>query len=104
MEERRGELNTKLMGLSYWLSDKECACQFRIHRRYEFHPWVRKIPCRWEWQPTPVIPVESLAWKIPWTVQPGRLQSMQSESQTLSNSTTTTVGFRLRTLPMPRPF
>ena len=67
------------MGLSCWLSGKECACQIRIHRRHEFHPWVRKIPCRREWQPTPVIPVESLAWKIPWTVEPGRLQSMGSE-------------------------
>jgi len=27
------------------------------------------IPCRKEWQPTPVI----LAWEIPWTEEPGRL-------------------------------
>ena len=35
-----------------------------------FDPWVRKIPWRREWQPTP------LAWRIPWTEKPGRLQSM----------------------------
>ena len=30
-----------------WCSDgKESACRFG--------PWVRKIPWRWEWQPTPV--------------------------------------------------
>ena len=80
-------------------------------------PWVRKIPWRRKWQPTPVFlpgesqgrgilvgcrlwgPTESdmteqlhfhfhalekemathsniLAWKIPWTEEPGRLQSM----------------------------
>ena len=36
---------------------KEPACR---HRRYEFDPWVRKIPWRREWQPTPVfLPGES---------------------------------------------
>ena len=23
------------------------------HRRHRFNPWVRKIPLRWKWQPTP---------------------------------------------------
>ena len=40
-----------------------------------FNPWVRKIPWRRKWQPTPVL----LAWKIPWTEKPGRLQSMGSQ-------------------------
>ena len=31
--------------------DKESACQCR---RYDFSPWVRKIPWRREWKPTPV--------------------------------------------------
>ena len=36
---------------------KEPACR---HRRCEFDPWVRKIPWRREWQPTPVfLPGES---------------------------------------------
>ena len=34
-----------------WLSGRESACQCRKHR---FHPWVRKIPWRRKWQPTPV--------------------------------------------------
>ena len=33
------------------LSDKESACQCR---RHGFHPWVRKIPWKKEWLPTPV--------------------------------------------------
>ena len=37
-----------------------------------FDPWVRKIPCRRKWQPTPVL----LPGKIPWTEEPGRVQSM----------------------------
>ena len=43
-----------------------------------FHPWVRNIPWGREWQPTPVF----LAWKIPWTEEPSRLQSTESQSQT----------------------
>ena len=39
---------------------KESACQCRRHRRYGFNPWVRKIPWRRKWQPTPVfLPGES---------------------------------------------
>ena len=30
---------------------KNSACQYR---RYRFDPWVRKIPWRRKWQPTPV--------------------------------------------------
>ena len=37
--------------LPWWPSSKESACQFR---RREFNPWVKKIPWRREWQPTPV--------------------------------------------------
>ena len=40
-----------------------------------FNPWVRKIPRRRKWQPTAVI----LAWEIPWTEEPGGLQSMGSQ-------------------------
>ena len=38
------------------LSDKESACQCR---RPGFDPWVRKIPWRRKWQPSP----SSLAWE-----------------------------------------
>ena len=33
---------------------KEPACQFRRHKRCGFNPWLRKIPWRRVWQPTPV--------------------------------------------------
>ena len=35
-----------VLGLPRWLSGKESACQF--------DPWVRKIPWRRTWQPTPI--------------------------------------------------
>ena len=37
------------IGLSWWLSDKESACQCR---RPGFNPWVGKIPWVRKWQPT----------------------------------------------------
>ena len=39
---------------------KESACQCRRHKRHGFDPWVRKIPWRGAWHPTPVfLPGES---------------------------------------------
>ena len=35
-------------------SGNEPACQHRRHKRCGFDPWVRKIPWRRAWQPTPV--------------------------------------------------
>ena len=47
-------------GLPRWLSGKEFACQCRRHMRCGFDPWVRKIPWKMKWQPTPVfLPGES---------------------------------------------
>ena len=43
--------HTHLMGLPRWLSGKESACQ---SRRCGFNPWVRNIPWRRKWKPTPV--------------------------------------------------
>ena len=43
-------------GASY----KAPTCHFRRHKRYEFDPWVGKIPWRRTWQRTPVfLPGES---------------------------------------------
>ena len=56
-------------GLPQWLSGKESACQ---RWRRGFDHWVRKIPWRSKWQPTPVVlPGEShgqrsLACYSPW--------------------------------------
>ena len=33
---------------------KKTACQYRRYRRCRFNPWVRKIPWKRKWQPTPV--------------------------------------------------
>ena len=41
-------------------SGKEPTCQCRRHKRYRFHPWMRKTPWRRTWHPTPVfLPGES---------------------------------------------
>ena len=58
-----------LQVLPWWLSGKESTCQCR---RCEFNPWVGKIPWRREMAPHS----SSLAWEIPWTEEPGGLQSM----------------------------
>ena len=56
--------------------DKESACHCR---RLRFNPWVRKIPWRRKWQPTPLfLPGESHGFSgIPQ--EPGRLQSIGSQ-------------------------
>ena len=41
----------QILGLRWWLSGKESACQCK---RPGFDPWVRKIFWRRKWQPTPV--------------------------------------------------
>ena len=40
--------------LPRWLSSKESASQWRRHRRHGLELWIRKIPWRRKWQPTPV--------------------------------------------------
>ena len=42
--------------------------------RYRFNLWVRKIPWRRAWQPTPVF----MPGEIPWTNEPGRVLSIES--------------------------
>ena len=49
-----------------------------------FYPWVRKIPCRREWQPTPVfLP------GVPWTEEPGGLQYMGLQRVRYNRTTNT---------------
>ena len=57
------------MGLPWWLSGLEFACQCSI---CGFDPWVENIPWKRAWQPTPVF----LLWRVPWTEEPGGLQSV----------------------------
>ena len=42
------------MGATRWLGCKESTWQCRNLRRCGFNSWVRKIPWRRKWQPTPV--------------------------------------------------
>ena len=64
-----------------WLSGKESTCQCRNHRRPRLDPWVRKIPWRRKWPPTPgFLPgeshgQESLRDYSPW----GRTESDPTE-------------------------
>ena len=51
---------------------KEPACQCR---RPRFNPWVGKIP----WRRERATDASILAWRIPWTEEPGRLQAMGSQ-------------------------
>ena len=44
-------------------------------RRPRLNPWVRQILWRRTWQAHSSI----LAWKTPWTEDPGGLQSMESQ-------------------------
>ena len=50
-DERDGNGLKSCLGLTWGLSGKEFTCQYR---RCGFDPWVRKIPWRKKWQPTPV--------------------------------------------------
>ena len=73
--------STTCKGFSGGTSRKEPTCQCRRHQRLRFNPWVRKIPWRRAWQPTPVfLPEEShgqrsLVGYSPW----GRKESDTSE-------------------------
>ena len=42
------------MGFPSGASGKESACHYRRHKKCGFDPWVRKIPWRRTWKPTPV--------------------------------------------------
>ena len=42
------------LGFPWWLSGKESARQCRRHKRCRFDPWVRNIPWRRKWQPSPL--------------------------------------------------
>ena len=59
---------------------EEPACLRRRHKRLRFDPWVRKIPGRRAWQPTPVFSPGD----IPRTEEPGRLHTVHrvAKSQT----------------------
>ena len=62
--------------LPRWRSGKDSACQCGRRRRRGFDPWVGKIP--WSRKRNGNA-LQLLAWKIPWTEEPGRLPSTGSQ-------------------------
>ena len=51
---------------------EEPTCQCRRYKRCRFDPWVGKIPQ----EKGMATPSSILAWRIPWTEEPGGLQSI----------------------------
>ena len=52
--------NKLLLGFLRYVSSKELTCQWGRHKRQGFNLWVRKIPWKRAWKPTPVfLPGES---------------------------------------------
>ena len=62
-----------------WLSGKESVWQYR---RCGFDSWIGKVPWKRKWQPS------VLAWKIPWTEKPGRLEFTGSQRDTTEHTHT----------------
>ena len=62
-------------GLPRWPSANEFTCQCQSRRRCRFYPWAGKIPQEKEIATRSSI----LAWRIPWTEEPGGPQSMGSQ-------------------------
>ena len=68
-----------ILELPRWCRGKEFVCQCRRHRRYEFDPWVGKIPLEEEM----ATHFNILAWEIWWIEESDGLQSMSlQKSQT----------------------
>ena len=68
-------------------SGKEPTCQCRRPKRHQFDLWVRKIPWRRKWQPTPVfLPGESHAKRSPLGYSPQDHKELDmTEQLTLSH-------------------
>ena len=70
----------QVQGFPGGTNGKEPTCKCRRQKWHRFSPWVKKIPQRKKWHPTPV----SLAWKIPWAKVPGRLHKELDMTKWLS--------------------
>ena len=83
-------------GLPWWLNGKKSTCQSRKHT---FNPWIRKIPWRRKWQPTPVFLLgkthrqRSLAGYSPWDHKKSDIAECMQPSSWIK-------GHFLRNLPM----
>ena len=87
-------------------SDKELALQSRRHRRFSSNAWVRKIPWRRKWQPTPVFLLgeshgqRSLAG---YSYGVTKSRTWLSTGQQLETDSRTTPSFTLLMLPCLLP-
>ena len=66
---------TAHQGLPGSTRGKEPTCQCRRQKSHGFDPWVKKTPWCRKWATRSSV----LAWEIPWTEEPGGLQSMGSQ-------------------------
>ena len=81
-------LHKTYMNLSFGrASGKESACQCRRLKRQRFHPWVRKIPWKRAWQPTPVfLPGKSHGQRgLMWTVEETTVHRVTKSQSWLSD-------------------
>ena len=75
-------LGISLSGFPGGISGKESTWQSTRRKRGEFDPLAGRSPGEGHGQTTPVLCNNSLAWRIPRTEGPGRLQSIESQSRT----------------------
>ena len=69
-----------VLGFPAGTGDKELVCQCRRHKRYQYNPWVSKIPWRRAWQPIPVLlPGESHDREAWWATVHGVAKSRMTE-------------------------
>ena len=66
------------VGLPRWHSGKESACQCRRCRTHGFDSWVKKVPWRRKWQPTPVFSLENSADRGAWRAIAHRVTKSQT--------------------------
>ena len=60
LPKNRGDKHLKRASQVALVSGKEPACQCRRCKRHKFNLWVRKIPWKRAWQPTPVFLIREL--------------------------------------------
>ena len=76
--------HTHIHGASPLAQWERIHLQCRSRRRCGFDPWVRKIPCRRAWQPTPVFsPGESHGQRT-WWATVDRVANSQTQLKPLS--------------------
>ena len=84
--------------LPRWLSGKEPTCQGRRRQGRGFHPWIRKIPWRRRWPPTPAfLPGKFRGQRSLLRESPGG----RKESDTAEHSTNTSISVSTCLPPYP---